>query len=45
MKKTFDSEKYGMIVCPLCKGEGFVTSPKRQFCQKCGGFGYIKEEP
>ncbi len=44
MNKTFDPEKYGMLVCPLCKGKGFVLNPKRECCQKCGGFGFIKKE-
>ena len=43
MNKTFNPEKYGMIVCPLCKGKGNVINPKRQCCQKCGGFGFIKK--
>jgi DnaJ-class molecular chaperone len=44
MNKTFYPEKYGMVVCPLCKGKGFIINPKRQCCQKCGGFGFIKKE-
>ncbi len=44
MKKTFDAEKYGMTLCPLCKGKGFIIASKRQCCQECGGFGYIKKE-
>jgi len=42
--KSFSPEKYGMVLCPLCKGEGFIIDPKRQCCQKCGGFGFIKKE-
>jgi DnaJ-class molecular chaperone len=44
VNKTFDPEKYGMLLCPLCTGKGFVINPERQCCQKCGGFGYIKKE-
>jgi len=44
MNKTFDPEKYGMVVCPLCKGKGFIINPKRECCQKRGGFGFIKKE-
>jgi DnaJ-class molecular chaperone len=44
MNRSFYPEKYGMVVCPLCKGKGFITNPKRQYCQKCGGFGFIKKE-
>jgi DnaJ-class molecular chaperone len=44
MNKAFYPEKYGMVVCPLCEGEGFIINPKRQCCQKCGGFGLIKKE-
>ena len=42
--KTLDPEKYGMVVCPLCKGKGFIINPKRECCEKCGGFGFIKKE-
>ena len=44
MNKTFDPEKYGMVVCPLCKSKGFIINPKRKCCTKCGGFGLIKKE-
>jgi len=44
MSKTFDPEKYGMVVCPLCKSKGSIINPKRECCQKCGGFGFIKKE-
>jgi DnaJ-class molecular chaperone len=42
--ESFNPEKYGMALCPLCKGKGFIIDPKRQSCQKCGGFGFIKKE-
>jgi DnaJ-class molecular chaperone len=41
--KNLNPEKYGMVVCPVCKGNGYVQDPKRQCCQKCGGFGFIKK--
>ncbi len=44
MNKTFYPEKYGMVVFPLCKGKGFIINPKRQCCQRCRGFGFIKKE-
>jgi uncharacterized OB-fold protein len=44
MKKIFHPEKYGMVVCPDCKSNGYVQNPKRQCCPKCGGFGFIKKE-
>jgi len=44
LNKTFDSEKYGMLLCPLCDGKGFTINPKRKCCPKCGGFGLIKKE-
>jgi DnaJ-class molecular chaperone len=44
MNKTFYPEKYDMVVCPFCKAKGFIINPKRQCCQKCGGFGFIKKE-
>jgi RecJ-like exonuclease len=42
--KEFNPEKYGMVVCPECKGIGCVENPTSQCCPKCGGFGYIKKE-
>jgi hypothetical protein len=43
-KKIFDPEKYGMIICPCCNGQGFIREPERQGCPKCGAFGFIKKE-
>jgi rubrerythrin len=43
-KKFVNPEKYGMLVCPVCFGKGFIKEPKRQACPKCGGFGWIKKE-
>jgi len=42
--KKIDPEKYGMVVCPVCKGNGYVQNPNRQCCPKCGAFGFIKKE-
>jgi DnaJ-class molecular chaperone len=44
LNNTFDPEKYGMLLCPLCDGKGFIINPKRKSCPKCGGFGLIKKE-
>ncbi len=43
-RKIIQPEKYGMVVCPECKGQGYIQAPKRQPCPKCGGFGWIKEK-
>ena len=46
MEKTFDPEKYNMVFCPLCMGEGkFLKDPDDGFdvCTSCGGFGLIKK--
>jgi DnaJ-class molecular chaperone len=42
--RSFNPEKYDMVVCPVCKSNGYVANPKRQCCPKCGGFGFIKKE-
>ena len=39
--KKFNPEKYGMAICPVCKGKGYIQNPKRQCCPTCGGFGFI----
>jgi DnaJ-class molecular chaperone len=45
--KIFNPEKYGMEVCPLCKGKGKIGKKPGEFnvCTGCGGFGLIKKEP
>jgi DnaJ-class molecular chaperone len=44
--KMFNPEKYGMEVCPLCKGKGKIRKKPDEFsvCTGCGGFGLIKKE-
>ena len=51
MNKNFAPEKYGMVICPLCSGKGFLARDCNQInvsvrgvCTKCGGFGAIKKE-
>jgi hypothetical protein len=51
MDKDFAPGKYGMAICPLCNGKGFLIIqsegtgvPLRKVCIKCGGFGAIKKE-
>jgi hypothetical protein len=43
-KRILNPEKYGMLICPVCCGKGFIKGPKRQACPKCRGFGLIKKE-
>ncbi len=50
MDKNLVPEKYGMVICPLCSGKGFliknsyqVNITLRSVCTKCGGFGAIKK--
>jgi DnaJ-class molecular chaperone len=51
MDKKFVPEKYGIVICPLCSGKGFLIKDSdqinvtlRRACTKCGGFGAIKNE-
>jgi DnaJ-class molecular chaperone len=51
MNKNFNPQRYGMVVCPLCNGKGFLIMDNekrdvsvRRVCVKCGGFGAIKKE-
>ena len=46
----FNPERYGMIFCPQCNGQGKVSKDGNEVsvCTACGGFGLIKaprEEP
>lgn len=51
MDKKFAPEKYGMVICIICGGKGFLIKVSdrinvtlRRVCTKCGGFGAIKNE-
>lgn len=44
MNITFDPDKIGMVLCPLCDGKGITINPERKPCPKCGGFGLIRIE-
>jgi len=44
IKKIFNPERYGMVLCLRCISRGYIQNPKRQCCPKCGGFGFIKKE-
>ncbi len=46
MEKIFDPKKVGMMVCPLCNGEGKLPEENDGFkvCPQCEGFGIIKKE-
>jgi DnaJ-class molecular chaperone len=46
MKKSFDPEKYDMVICPLCNGDGELAEDPGggNVCANCGGFGMIKNE-
>jgi len=51
MDKKFALEKYGMMICPLCRGKGFLIKVSdqahvmlRRACTECGGFGAMKKK-
>ena len=51
MCRDFVAEKYGMVICPLCNGKGFLVKSSglsddfsRSVCAKCGGFGALRKE-
>jgi DnaJ-class molecular chaperone len=46
MEKIFDPENIGMVVCPLCDGNGKLSEDHDDFnvCTQCGGFGLIIRE-
>jgi DnaJ-class molecular chaperone len=47
MGKLFNPQKYNMVFCPVCNGEGKILKDPGGFdvCLKCGGFGFVKREP
>ena len=43
-KKGFHPEKYRMIICARCHGNGYIKDyAGRNACLKCGGFGFVKK--
>lgn len=46
MDHNFDPEKYGMLFCLECDGNGKLLndSKESEICPKCGGFGFIRKE-
>jgi DnaJ-class molecular chaperone len=46
MDNHFDPEKYGMLFCIECDGNGKMPNDSEdlEVCPKCGGFGFIKKE-
>lgn len=44
--KRLDPGRYGMILCPECKGKGkFLDQHKKLLvCSLCGGFGLVKKK-
>jgi hypothetical protein len=50
MAKHFDLNRYGMAVCPLCRGKGFslklpesTGQLEKNVCPQCGGFGAVSK--
>ena len=46
MDKSFDPEKYRMLPCIECDGNGILLNEFEdiEVCLRCGGFGFIKKE-
>ncbi|OGQ12580.1 MAG: hypothetical protein A2026_22645 [Deltaproteobacteria bacterium RBG_19FT_COMBO_46_12] len=46
MDESFDPEKYGMLSCIECEGNGKLLNEFEdiEICPRCGGFGFIKKE-
>jgi DnaJ-class molecular chaperone len=45
MGRRFNSDKYGMIYCPVCNGSGKLLNGAEGgiVCKVCGGFGLVKK--
>ena len=45
MDECFDPEKYGMLSCTECDGNGKLLNEFEdiEVCPRCGGFGFIKK--
>ena len=46
MGRRFNSDKYGMIYCSVCKGSDklFDGGEVGVVCKTCGGFGLVERE-
>jgi len=44
LNKSFDPEKYDMLLYPLCDGKGFVINPKRKCCQNAEDLGLLRKK-
>ena len=46
LHKSFNPEKYEMILCPSCKGAGKSSDEDGEVkvCNQCGGFKWVKKE-
>jgi DnaJ-class molecular chaperone len=46
MEKVFDPETVGMVLCPLCNGEGKLPEDHDglKVCPECEGFGIVKKK-
>jgi len=46
MDDNFDPEKYGMLFCLECNGNGKLLNDSEdiEICAICGGFGFIIKE-
>jgi DnaJ-class molecular chaperone len=46
MGERFNSDRYGMIYCPVCKGSGKLSNGVEEevVCKVCGGFGLVKKQ-
>jgi RecJ-like exonuclease len=46
MDESFNPEKYGMLSCFECDGNGKLLNEFEdiEVCPRCGGFGFIKKE-
>jgi DnaJ-class molecular chaperone len=40
-ERNFNPEKYRMLPCSNCHGEGYLNNPERIACPECRGFGFI----
>jgi DnaJ-class molecular chaperone len=44
VERNFNPEKFKMLICPSCHGEGYVNNPEQKPCPECRGFGFIRSE-
>jgi len=43
-KKIFKPEKYGMVICPCCNGQGYIQNPNNSVVQNAEALDLLEKK-